>query len=324
MVQSNRLTSQQYLRYRLLRGLLHSIAHLPHKSVDGILVPIFSWVLYSLVRYRRKVVEDNIRFTLSNLSTSERHRVERLFYHHLSELMLHEPHYAYGSHEQVASLFRLEQTEILEKLYDERHRQVFILLGHIGAWELMGSSALHLDPKRYQLNVIYKQLHDPVADRLTHEMRERHHAHCIEMTHLARTLLHHQSQRSSGHMQIYCLLADQSPAYESVRYATSFFGRTTPFIIGWSQLAAKLQIPCLFYGISYDNAAKQWVGRIEMLCEKPSEELCYQLVDDYVMQLERNIALAPHRWLWSHKRWRYDPHRFAHVAYSPRCNDGAL
>ena len=239
-------------------------------------------------------------------------------------LMLHEARYAYRSDEQVRQLFRLEQTELLDQLYEAGHRQLFVLLGHIGPWELMGSSALHLDRSRYQLHVIYKRLHNPVADQLTREMREQHYAQCIEMTQLARTLIRHQSERTDERLHIYCLLADQSPSYEQMRYASSLFGRTTPFVTGWSHLATKLQIPLLFYEIRHDDPAKQWVGTFRLLCEHPTDKLQHQLIDDYVTLLEENIRLAPHRWLWSHKRWRFDPHDFPQMVYSPRCDDLSL
>ncbi|WP_304289353.1 lysophospholipid acyltransferase family protein [Porphyromonas uenonis] len=321
MAQSNQLTRWQRLRFRLMRSTLRGLARLPRSFVDKVLVPALDWLLYHLFKYRRQVVEENIRLTLTYLSPAEQKAVGKRFYRHLAELMLHEARYAYGSDEQVRQLFRLEQTELLDQLYEAGHRQVFVLLGHIGPWELMGSSALHLDRSRYQLHVIYKQLHDPVADQLTHEMRELHHARCIEMMQLARTLIRHRGEQEGERLQMYCLLADQSPDYEQMRYASLLFGRTTPFVTGWSHLATKLQIPLLFYEIRHDDQAKQWVGTFRLLCEHPTSEIQYQLVDDYVTLLEENIRLAPHRWLWSHKRWRFDPHDFPQVVYSPRCRD---
>lgn len=324
MAQSNQLTRWQRIRLRLIRSTLRGLSRLPRSFVDRVLVPTLDWLLYHLVKYRRQVVEENIRLTLTHLSPAEQKTVGRRFYRHLAGLMLHEAYYAYGSEEQVRRLFRLEQTELLDQLYEAGHRQVFVLLGHIGPWELMGSSALHLDRNRYQLHVIYKRLHNPIADQLTHEMREQHYAHCIEMMQLARTMVRHRSEQTDERMQIYCLLADQLPDYEQVRYATSLFGRTTLFVTGWSHLAIKLELPLLFYEIRYDDQAKQWVGTFRLLCEHPTDKLQHQLVDDYVMQLEENIRLAPHRWLWSHKRWRFDPHDFPQMVYSPRCDDLSL
>ena len=324
MAQSKQLTRWQRIRLRLMRTTLRGLARLPRSFVDKVLVPTLDWLLYHLFKYRRQVVEKNIRLTLTHLSPEEQKAVGRRFYRHLAELMLHEARYAYRSDEQVRQLFRLEQTELLDQLYEAGHRQLFVLLGHIGPWELMGSSALHLDRSRYQLHVIYKQLHNPVADQLTREMREQHYAQCIEMTQLARTLIRHQSERTDERLHIYCLLADQSPSYEQMRYASSLFGRTTPFVTGWSHLATKLQIPLLFYEIRYDDPAKQWVGTFRLLCEHPTDKLQHQLIDDYVTLLEENIRLAPHRWLWSHKRWRFDPHDFPQMVYSPRCDDLSL
>ena len=327
MAQSKQLTRWQRIRLRLMRTTLRGLARLPRSFVDKVLVPTLDWLLYHLFKYRRQVVEENIRLTLTHLSPKEQKAVGRRFYRHLAELMLHEARYAYRSDEQVRRLFRLEQTELLDQLYEAGHRQVFVLLGHIGPWELMGSSALHLDRSRYQLHVIYKRLHNPVADQLTCEMREQHYAQCIEMTQLARTLIRHQSEQTEqtdGRTHIYCLLADQSPSYEQMRYASSLFGRTTPFVTGWSHLATKLQIPLLFYEIRYDDPAKQWVGTFRLLCEHPTDKLQHQLIDDYVTLLEENIRLAPHRWLWSHKRWRFDPHDFPQMVYSPRCDDLSL
>ena len=327
MAQSKQLTRWQRIRLRLMRTTLRGLARLPRSFVDKVLVPTLDWLLYHLFKYRRQVVEKNIRLTLTHLSPEEQKAVGRCFYRHLAELMLHEARYAYRSDEQVRRLFRLEQTELLDQLYEAGHRQLFVLLGHIGPWELMGSSALHLDQSRYQLHVIYKRLHNPVADQLTREMREQHYAQCIEMTQLARTLIRHQSEQTEqtdGRTHIYCLLADQSPSYEQMRYASSLFGRTTPFVTGWSHLATKLQIPLLFYEIRYDDPAKQWVGTFRLLCEHPTDKLQHQLIDDYVTLLEENIRLAPHRWLWSHKRWRFDPHDFPQMVYSPRCDDLSL
>ena len=327
MAQSKQLTRWQRIRLRLMRTTLRGLARSPRSFVDKVLVPTLDWLLYHLFKYRRQVVEENIRLTLTHLSPEEQKAVGRRFYRHLAELMLHEARYSYRSDEQVRQLFRLEQTELLDQLYEAGHRQLFVLLGHIGPWELMGSSALHLDRSRYQLHVIYKQLHNPVADQLTREMREQHYAQCIEMTQLARTLIRHQSEQTEqtdGRLHIYCLLADQSPSYEQMRYASSLFGRTTPFVTGWSHLATKLQIPLLFYEIRYDDSAKQWVGTFRLLCEHPTDKLQHQLIDDYVTPLEENIRLAPHRWLWSHKRWRFDPHDFPQMVYSPRCDDLSL
>ena len=126
-----------------MRATVRGLACLPRSFVDKVLVPTLDWLLYHLVKYRRQVVEENIRLALTDCSPAEQKAIARHFYRHLAELMLHEARYAYGSDEQVRQLFRLEQTELLDQLYEAGHRQLFVLLGHIGPWELMGSSALH-------------------------------------------------------------------------------------------------------------------------------------------------------------------------------------
>lgn len=307
------------LRYRLVRSLFRLLGHIPLRCLDAVLVPFVAWLLRSVIRYRRKMIERNLRLAMPEQTESERRRTVRRCFSHLARLIVYQSHYAYGSDEELQSLFRLEHTDLADRLRAAGHRQVILLLGHIGPWELLGSSAIHLDRSRYRLDVIYKRLTDPLFDRLLCEMREQHYAHCIEMNQLPRLLLHRTEGTDQDRMHVYCLLADQTPRGSQVQYATPFFGTPTPFITGWAQLAVRLQLPVIFFGIRYDSAARQWVGDLQLLEEHPTAELQDKMIDRYAQMLETNIRLAPHHWLWSYNRWVHDLADYPHLRYSPQC-----
>ena len=91
-------------------------------------------ILYYVVRYRRRVVAQNLRLSFPEMSDRERKALERKFYHHLVDIVA-EIIWSYrASEEQMRAHFVAPNVDEVERWAQQKGGVIF-MLGHLGNWE---------------------------------------------------------------------------------------------------------------------------------------------------------------------------------------------
>ena len=90
------------------------------------------------------------------------------------------------------------------------------------------------------------------------------------------------------------LVGDQRPASEDLDYWTTFLNQDTPVITGIEKLVKRGYFKVTFREIS----------------ESPVNTKPNEITEKYIRKVEEMINKRPELWLWSHKRWKYDPKKY--------------
>lgn len=257
-------------------------------------------LLYHLLRYRRPLVRKQLADCFPERSEEERHRIEKDFYHWLSDYIVETIKAMSMSREEMMRRMQIEGVDKLEtSLHREGANFIFLYLGHYGNWEWMSSLpywAQHTD----EFGQIYHPLHNHVADRLFLRMRGRAGAANIRMRQTLRTIL---EWKRSGKTAIVGFIADQTPKSEAARHWLTFLRHETSFQTGAEHMGRSLKVA---YYYAHITRPKRGYYRCEFqrLVPNPNSLSPYPITDAYVVALEHSIEETPHLWLWTHNRWK--------------------
>lgn len=271
-----------YLPFPLLYSLSSSIA----------------WLLDNVIKYRRHVVEENLRNAFPALSPEEIRIVRKQFYTSFSDIWLETIKAHHMSEEDFRQRVQLVNPEL--PLQYPRNGQAFMILtAHQANWEwlLLGNSI--------QLPVIvdaaYQRLQNKKFDRLMLQLRSRFGANMIEQKALIReSILRRKIPR------LLAMVADQKPHKPIHHYWTSFMNRPAPFLDAAEKLAKKLDMPVVFANMERSSRGHYKVT-FRLITDNPGRTAPYEITEKYVRFIEEGLRKNPSDYLWSHKRWKHKP-----------------
>jgi len=277
------------LIYRLL-------SRLPLPLLYGIST-LVAFVLYRIVRYRRRVVADNLLHAFPALGADELRKIERKVYRHLCDLGIemiasrHMPRLAFQRR------VTLENPEILLP-YKNREQSILFLTCHQGNWEWL----LHVvsDYLGCPIDVVYKTLHDRHFDAFVFDARARS-GKPIAFKDAGREIL-----RRRREFRGFAMLADQAPFKRDKRYWRTFFGRPGSFYLGPQKIAEATQYPVVFVAMTKLRRG-YYSARFEVLAEPPHSKGDFAILDRYIDAVENAIRAQPETWMWSNRKWKHRP-----------------
>ncbi|HEY0741479.1 MAG TPA: lysophospholipid acyltransferase family protein [Chryseosolibacter sp.] len=254
------------------------------------------FVSYRIVRYRRKIVQRNIRNSFPEKSRQEHKQIEKDFYRHLCD---------YGV--ETLKLFTISREELMERMQFANHdllakfkannQSIFFLASHQFNWEWMLVSASLSFP--FDIEFVYQPVNNKFFDRFSLETRSRFGALGIRRKDVAREIIKRRNK-----LKGIASVADQYPGYDSdKKYATRFLNQDTVFFYGTNQLAQLTQFPTLYYKVEKVRRG-HYLSTPVVIGEPPYEKTSDQVIENYVRELEKSIQSAPANYLWSHNRWK--------------------
>ncbi len=255
------------------------------------------FVLYRVVGYRRKVVEDNIRSCFPELSEEEQEKLVSLSYKNLADIIVEGVKGFTMSGKQVVTRYKYVNPEFLLP-YINTGKSVILLPAHYGNWEWGGlSTPLQIGYKK--IIVLYKPLSNHLADRMLRKNRSRTGISMESIYETARLFKTYSSQTSS-----FFLIADQSPSNVSKSYWVNFMGRETAFLHGPEQYARQYHLPVIFVDIQRVKRGHYELA-FSLISDNPASLPEGEITARYAQKLEEIIRKKPENWLWSHRRWKH-------------------
>lgn len=283
------------LTYYLSFALWFIISLLPlwvfYRLSDGLY-----YLVYHVVRYRRRVVYANLRSSFPEKSEAEIKRIAKDFYSFFCDYIV-----------ETLKLFSMGEKNIRKRMKFEgldqvkedfaNGRSVSVYLGHYCNWEWISSLGLHLDE---QCGQIYHPLENATLDRLFLYMRGRFKAQSIKMDDTFLTIL---KWKKEGRKNIVGYIADQVPGYNNIHYWADFLHHDTPVFTGAERIS-KIMDTAVYY-IDVERPRRgYYVARFIKIADSLNEHPVFFATEQYFRLLEKNIQRAPQYWLWSHKRWK--------------------
>ncbi len=255
-------------------------------------------ILFYVVKYRRKVVQQNLRNAFPKKTETERAKIERQFFGFLADLMVEAIKLISISEDQLKKHFTLNNPEFLDTVFS-RQKSVLGALGHYGNWE-MAAQILGFSTQKKKL-FIYKPLKNEVLDQFIRKTRSRFGSIPIAMKATLRTLIQLKNEP-----KLTVFVSDQTPVREETQYFTSFLNQPTAVFLGIEKMAKMTNDPVIFCDIRVIKRGYYSCTFVPLI-EEPKLAAEHEITDLHVQYLEKVIREEPAYWLWSHRRWKFKP-----------------
>ncbi len=237
----------------------------------------------------------NLCNAFPDLEESERVKIARRFYAHLSDLIAESIKMFSIPAADLQERMRCVNPEIPQRIFS-RHTRIIIAGGHYNNWEWCGvASPFYLYP--HQTISIFKPLSDSFLNKKLQQMRSRFGMQMVAMDEIKKIFSYNQHPASAIFFVI-----DQSPSNPSRGYWTSFLHQDTCFMTGVARYAVRNNLPVLFARIEKVKRGFYTVSFEEVPVANLTIE---QIMEQLVRRLEQQIIRQPEYWLWSHRRWKH-------------------
>ncbi len=263
------------------------------------------WLLYRIsdllfvliygLGYRKRVVLQNLRNSFPEKTPAEIRTICRDFYRFFCDLLLETCKVLTISPEEAIRRVDIDNFSVIDRQL-ARGKDVIVVLGHYGNWELAGAAFSFLG--HHRLSVIYKPLTNQAVDRLLIHMRTRSGTELIPVKETTRTM-----ERNRGTGSITAFIADQTPPPDKAYWMT-FLHQDTPVFLGTEGLAKRFDQPVVYLEINRPRRGHYDVS-FELLVENPRDTADGEITERHTRHLEQAIRRRPELWLWTHRRWKH-------------------
>jgi KDO2-lipid IV(A) lauroyltransferase len=254
------------------------------------------FILYYLVRYRKKIIIQNLGNAFPEKSKTEIKLLSKRFMKIMADLIVESIKSAHMTDKAILKRFKFENLELLKELYTE-NKSVFVVCGHTGSWE-MGGMILPLITD-YKVFGIYQPQTNSFFDSYMKKVRGSFGVIPVPSQQAYKKFIQHREEKILSF-----IVADQAPSKNGDHHWTSFLNQETAFFTGLEKMAKSLDFAVVFLRIIRTGRGKYTLG-FELLTDKPKQTEVGEISEMYVNALERLIRQYPENWLWSHRRWKH-------------------
>jgi KDO2-lipid IV(A) lauroyltransferase len=255
-------------------------------------------ILYHLVRYRRKVVQENLRNSFPEKTEDERKLIERKYYKYMADLTVETVKSVSMSAKSVRRRMICTNPELMEH-YFSQGKSILAAAGHYCNWEMACLSFGFLtDNKRM---IVYKPQSNVVFTDFFNKTRSRFGATMISMRQTLRKMIEYKNE-----LTFTVLASDQTPTREDAKYFTTFLNQPTAVFLGIEKLTKVMNSVVIFYRIDLVKRG-YYTYTFVPLVEEPKNTVLHEITEAHVRYLETQIKEKPEYWLWSHRRWKIKP-----------------
>ena len=257
----------------------------------------YYFLTYHVLRYRRKVVRQNLLRSFPEKDFRAIKTIEKHYYRNLCDLVVEAPKMLRMKPEGYKYRLNYTNPELITRLH-EQHKNVFYAIPHSGNWEWFGKTMPDLS--RHNCLAVYKKVKSPVFERLMLFMRTKD---CdLEMIESGFALKRLAQLRDSQNAVL--MVADQTPRGVDSDYWTEFLHQDTCWFTGLERIAKMLDYAVVFVSMKRQGRGRYEVT-FELITDNPKETEKGFIMERYVRCVERFIEEQPDNWLWSHRRWKH-------------------
>jgi KDO2-lipid IV(A) lauroyltransferase len=284
------------IAFYIFYGLNWIITLLPLKILY-IFSDLLYFVLYYLISYRRKVVENNLKNSFPEKTNEERQLIEKKFYRHLADLIVEILKITHMSIKVQLKRFTYTNLDIIDKLRKNK-RDIIAIVGHYNNWEW---PTLLPDFTKYKTLIIYKPLQNKYFNDFMNNHRSKFGIDLTPTSHVIRDIIDNK-RKNINTLSIF--ISDQIPARGDIKYWTTFLNQDTAVYTGAGKIAAKYDMAMIFFNIQKVKRGYYNLD-VELLHEHTSGLSEEVLTDTHVRRLDEIIREIPEFWIWSHRRWKH-------------------
>lgn len=263
---------------------------------------VLSDALYLLVghvvKYRHKVIWNNLKTSFPEKDDRELRHIERQFYRRFCDYVVETIKLMTISERQMRRRMVMTGTDEMDRIA-EGGQSVGVYLGHFFNWEYL-TSMTYWVPGRLQCSELYKPLKSKTMDKLFLKVRQRMGTLCISKDESLRKILQFKRQ---GNPLLVGFIADQAPKWENIHHWVMFLNHDTPVFTGTERIMRHTG-EAVFYADMRRLRRGYYQCDFKLITANPKAMGEWELTDQYFRMLEETIRRDPANWLWSHNRWK--------------------
>ncbi|MEO0472395.1 MAG: lysophospholipid acyltransferase family protein [Bacteroidota bacterium] len=270
-------------------------------------------VIFYLVGYRKKVVQQNLRNSFPQKSETEIDSLQKSFYRHFCDLLM-ESFKAYSMSDQMF----LDRVEVIDndlvKEIEAFGKGCLLMGTHYGNNEWLYARLDMVLGDRIPSFGVYTPFKNQTIEALMQKMRSKRGMQLIPMR---RAMI--QILRNLQKVGLIGIINDQSPHGGGQLYFAPFLQQPTAYHTSLSKLALRMACPIFFAKMErvrrgYYRITMEKISVDSFLPE--NQVNIHALTDHLAAKLEAVIEAEPTFWLWTHRRWKHKPRPGDHLSPS--------
>lgn len=279
----------------MLFRALHTLIGIIPFSWLYVLSDVFAFVAQYIVRYRRDIVDRNLRQSFPEKSDNDIKRITRGFYRNLSDIALESIKGYSLNINQLMQRYRCLNPEIANSYFKEGQSVIFAL-SHYANWEwgtqVAGTIFLH------DSFTFYKPISNKYIDKYIRKQRSMR---GMELCSTYQTKFIFRAEDSMP--RAFFLVSDQNPSRVKKSHWLKFLNQDTACIQGIERYAYLFNLPVIYADIQRVDRGRYTI-ELDVICENPKNTQLGNITELYMKKLEEIVVRKPEDWLWSHKRWK--------------------
>jgi len=286
----------QLLVFIVVYPWLWVISRLPFFIIYRISDVLFC-LIYYIVRYRRKVVQENLRLVFPSKDVKALKRIEKDFYRHMCDMFLEMIKTMGISKAEMLKRFRCENIELLQQ-YEANGQSTIVMFPHYASWEWSLSINAQLKGPGYG---IYQKIQNSYFDKLIRDIRSKFGTTLLQTDASTRFIAR---KTREGEVFTLGIISDQSPLHFKAKHWTEFMGITVPVHVGGEVLSKTFNLVPLYLKVKKVKRG-YYSARVKCLTATPKDIPDYNITDLFLKETEASIKEAPEFYFWTHKRWKH-------------------
>lgn len=286
----------QFLIFILSFPFLWLISILPFR--------VFYWfsdfvylIMYYIIGYRKKIIRHNLIIAMPQLTADKRLEIEKKFYRHMCDVFLEMIKTMSITSEEMNERFVVTNIDLLKE-YEKKGKSIILLASHYASWEWL----LSINEKTaFKCYGVYKKINNKYFDSKIRAIRSKFKS---ELVTTDKTIELINKNENSGVMSIYGLASDQSPQVHKTFHWQKFMGITVPVHTGAEMLAKKYDIEVVFAKVKKVKRG-YYEATFVPISDAPKLIPDFEITDNYLKEVEKQILEAPEFYFWTHKRWKH-------------------
>lgn len=261
------------------------------------------YLAYYVLRYRRKVVRQNLLECFPDKPESELKKIEKEYYRHFADYFFETIKIPRIKDDDIKCRMKFTHVNLIDEGI-ARGQSVMLYVSHYGNWEWITSLILWLSNETLERGSVmgqaYHPLENPWFDRYFLKLRQHWGTQSIPGKQVFRTMLRSQQQ---GKYMVLGFISDQHPLPGDEGHVIKFLNHPTAMITGTELIASKLDMRVLCIDVRKTGRG-HYEADLVLLSEHAAQETKGDITNRYARLLEDRINAEPSYWLWTHKRWK--------------------
>ncbi len=201
------------------------------------------------------------------------------------------------SEKEIDKRFTFTNLEVYQEL-EKKQKSIAVLMAHYASYEWAVSMNRYITFEGF---AIYKKIANKYFDKLVKDIRSKFKATLITTRETIPTI---EKNYRTNYLGVYGFASDQSPQLSKTHHWGTFMGIETPVHTGAEMLAKRYDMNVIFLRTKKLKRG-YYQATFELMFDNPKEVPNYQISDEFLRRVEKQIYEAPEYYMWTHKRWKH-------------------